>query len=114
MSGIIHGASHKAIKGFREEPAAMSVYWIYVSRTNKDNVAWPSGSGLARDTGWCKEKCLDARQWLVEHNALERADGYVRPEWMNLDEDTRRKKMNLDRCEYYRPTGVINIDGKDL
>ncbi len=112
MSGIIHGLSHKAIAAFRDTPAALAVYWIYVSRMNKDGVAWPSAAGLARNTGWVKDTVLIGRYWLVEHEALEEVKDYIRPEWRNLDEKTKQQKLNLDRSEYYRPTGYIILNEK--
>lgn len=111
MSNLIHGASHKALKHMRKRPATLSVYWVYISRTNNENVSWPSIRGLERDTGWNRTTCQDARAWLVEHGALERVDGYERPEWKNLDDKARAQKKNLDRAEYYRPTGYIIVDG---
>ena len=105
----IHGHSHKVIRHFRGEPAALAVYWIYVSRANYENVAWPSSRGLAHDTGWSRDKCLDARQWLVANKALEEVENYVRPAWRNLPEGERKQKLALDRSEYYRPTGIIEI-----
>jgi DnaD/phage-associated family protein len=111
MSNVIHGASHKALKFMRKEPAALSVYWVYISRTNAENVSYPSLRGLANDTGWAINTCKKAREWLVAHKALEEVAAYVRPEWRTLHEDDRALKENLDRAEYYRPTGKIVVDG---
>jgi len=112
MSNIIHGLSHKALKYMRKRPATLAVYWIYISRTNHENVAWPSIRGLERDTAWNRTTCQEARAWLVEHQALERVSDYIRPEWRGLDEKELKQKRNLDRAEYYRPTGHIVIDGE--
>jgi hypothetical protein len=112
MSRTIHGLSHKAIAAFREKPAALAVYWIYVSRMNNEGVAWPSGAGLAKSTDWNKEACLDGRGFLVAHEALERVEGYIRPEWRKLDAKVLKRKLILDKAEYYRPTGYILL-GKD-
>lgn len=111
MSRTIHGLSHKGIKAFREKSAALAVYWIYVSRMNNEGVAWPSANGLARDTGWNKEAVLDGRQCLVALQALEDVPDYIRPEWRALSGQERAKKLNLDRSEYYRPTGHIVLNG---
>lgn len=112
MSRTIHGLSHKAIAAFRKKPAALAVYWIYVSRMNNEGVAWPSGAGLAKSTDWNKEACLDGRGFLVAHEALERVEGYIRPEWRKLDAKVLKRKLILDKSEYYRPTGYILL-GKD-
>jgi hypothetical protein len=106
----IHGKSHQAIKHFRKHGAALAVYWIYLSRTNKDNVAWPSIRGLVRETGFSTASCLSARQWLVTHGVLERVEGYIRPQWRNLEKQILAQKINLDRNEYYRPSGVLIIN----
>jgi len=110
---VIHGTSHKAIKFFREFPAAMAVYWIYVSRANNEGVAWPSVRGLRADTGWSTDPTMDARKWLVDHEALEEVKDYVRPKWRKLDDATKARLLNLDQAQYYRPTGKIVIDGKE-
>jgi len=113
MSRTIHGLSHKAIAPFRKCPASLAVYWIYVSRMNNEGVAWPSGASLAKTTGWNKGACLDGRGFLVEHEALELVKGYIRPEWRKLDAITLKRKLTLDRSEYYRPTGYIMLpDGE--
>lgn len=106
----IHGLSHKALKYFRKKPATLAVYWIYVSRTNNEGVAWPTIRGLKRDTGWSADSCVDARAWLVKHEALEKINGYVQPSWRGLDDKTRAQRVNLDQSEYYRPTGYIVVD----
>src|SRR3990172_12886779 len=112
MSNVIHGQSHKAIRLFRKQPAALAVLWIYASRTNYDNVAWPSVRGLAHDTGWGKEACLNARAFLVQHEALEVVEHYVRPAWRDLKLADRTRRLNLDKAEYFRPTGKLVIDDK--
>jgi hypothetical protein len=112
MSRTIHGESHQTIKYFRETPAALGVLWVYASRTNRDNVAWASGKRLAKDTGWCENECLDARRWLVSHQALEQVYDYIRPQWRTLAPKIRAQKVNFDKTEYYRPTGYIVIKGK--
>lgn len=109
--GIINGLSHKAIKYFRDEPAALAVYWIYCSRVNNEGVAWPSIRGLAESTGWSKQTVTNARKWLVERGALEPVADYTRPQWRNLPPAEQNKKKGLNRSEYYRVTGVICIDG---
>jgi hypothetical protein len=114
MSRTIHGLSHKSLKVLRRSPAALAVYWVYVSRTNNEGVAWPSAARLAIDLGWVKDTCLEGRKLLVEHEALERVKEYVRPEWRKLDEAERKRKISLDRSEYYRPTGYIIVNGVRL
>lgn len=113
MSNVIHGQSHQVMKHFRQEPAALAVLWIYASRTNRDNVAWPSARGLAHDTGWGKDTCLNARAFLVEHQALEPVADYVRPAWRKLEAAAKSRKMNLDKAEYFRPTGKFVVEGKE-
>lgn len=113
MSRTIHGLSHKAIAAFRPNPAALAVYWIYVSRMNNEGVAWPSGASLAKTTAWNKEACLNGRGFLVAHEALERVEGYIRPEWRKLDTKTLKRRLTLDRSEYYRPTGFIMLTEKE-
>lgn len=112
MGSVIHGASHKATRHFRKEPASLAVYWIYCSRTNNENVAWPGIRGLVRDTGWETEACTKGRHWLVEHKALEQIDNYIRPEWRELSAQQKSRFLNLDHAEYYRPTGYIEFNGK--
>lgn len=113
MGNVIHGASHKAIRFMREAPAALAVFWIYSSRTNYENVAWPALRGLARDTGWSVNTISKARAWLVEHGALEQVKDYVRPDWRKLEPAKQKQRVNLDKSEYYRPTGKIVIDDKE-
>lgn len=112
MSAAIHGKSHAALKYFRKTPAALAIYWIYLARTNQDGIAWPSLAGLARDTGWNKDTCQEAREFLVKHHALERVTGYVRPAWRNLEPKKQQKQLNLDKAEYYHPTGYIDVGNK--
>lgn len=112
MSRTIHGLSHKAIASFREKSASLAVYWIYVSRMNNEGVAWPSSASLAKTTDWNKAACLEGRAFLVTHQALERVEGYVRPDWRKLDDKALKRKLSLDRAEYYRPTGYILL-GED-
>lgn len=107
--GSIHGLSHKALKHFRKKPAALAVYWIYVSRTNNEGVSWPTIRGLKRDTGWAADTCAEARAWLVEHKALDPVKDYIPPAWRNLDPKLKTQRVNLDQSEYYRPTGYIII-----
>lgn len=109
MGSVIHGSSHSAIKHFRDNPAAMSVYWVYLARANNEGVAWSSLRGLETDTGWNKDTCAKARKWLVEHGALEAVNKYIRPEWRKLKKTEQRQKVNIDTSEYYRPTGVLTI-----
>jgi len=111
MSNVIHGKSTAALRYLRREPAALAVYWCYVARTNKDGVAWPSGDGLARDTGWDKATCLKGRALLVELKALELVEKYVRPQWRELKGKPLAQKLNLDRSEYYRLTGILSMKG---
>lgn len=114
MSRTIHGSSHKALKAFRKKSAALPVYWIYVSRMNNEGVAWPSSAGLAKDTGWNKAACLEGRKHLVSIGALELVEGYIRPEWRELTPQARTRKMNVDKTEYYRPTGYVVINDKKI
>lgn len=109
----IHGLSHKAISAFRDKPAALAVYWIYVSRTNNEGVAWPSLRGLVHDTGWSINACKEARKWLVEHGALETVDEYIRPRWRKLEGDDKTHTRNIDHSEYYRVTGNIMVNAKE-
>jgi hypothetical protein len=111
MSRTIHGSAHAAIRFFRENPAALSVYLVYVSRANTDNVAWPSIRGLARDTGWGADACQKARQWLIDHSALEEKHDYIRPAWRKLPKEDRQQRINLDQSKYFKPTGGIRVDG---
>lgn len=106
----IHGLSHKALKYFRKKPATLAVYWIYVSRTNHEGVAWPTIRGLKRDTGWSADSCAEARTWLVNHQALEKVEKYVQPNWRNLEAKIKAQRVNLDQSEYYRPTGYLVVD----
>jgi hypothetical protein len=111
MSRTIHGASFKVLSHFREQSAALEVYWVYVARANYEGVAWPSGKQLAKDTGWNKDTCLDARRWLEKHGVIEPVEGYVKKKWRELPDNERQNKLNLDRSVYYRPTGTITIEG---
>lgn len=111
MSRPIHGKSTAALKFLRKEPAALAVYWCYVARSNGEGVAWPSGDGLARDTGWDKATCLKGRNLLVELKALELVEKYIRPQWRSLTGKPLAQKLNLDRSEYYRPTATITVKG---
>lgn len=108
----IHGLSHKALRHFHKYPAALAIYWIYVSRLNNEGVAYPSLNGLVKDTGYAKPTCQKARAWLVECNALEKVDGYIRREWREIDPKDKKRKLDLDKSEYYRPTGYIEVEGE--
>ena len=109
----IHGRSTKAIKLFRDKPAALAVYWIYCARRNHEGIAYPSVRGLMADTGCSTNPVYDARSWLVEHKALEKiTDEYVRPEWRTLPECDRKHLVSFDKAEYYRVTGYIMVDEK--
>lgn len=114
MSRTIHGKSHEAIKAFRKKSAALTVYWVYVSRMNNEGVTWPSVSRIAKDTGWNKNTCLDARGYLVSIQALERVTDYIRPDWRTLEPQALARKRNFDKSEYYRPTGYVMMNGKRL
>lgn len=106
----IHGRSYQAIQFLRHPSSTLSIYWVYCSRTNNEGVAWPSLSSLQRTTGWNREACVEGRKYLVEVQALEPVHGYVRPQWRNLEEDERQKRINLDRSHYFRVTGTINTE----
>ena len=112
MTHTINGHSHKALKFFRQHPAALPVLWDYMARANDDNVAWPSVIGLAEDTGWSRSECFQARVWLVEHGALIEIEDYIRPLWRKLSPQKLAQKRNFDRAKYYRATGVLVIDDK--
>ena len=114
MSRTIHGQSHKALKYFRKQPAALSIYWTYVSRMNNEGVAWPSLDRLGDDIDWSKNSCHQGRKLLVELQALERVENYIRPAWRNLPEAELKLKLSLDRSEYYRPTGYIMVNDKKI
>jgi hypothetical protein len=112
MSGIIHGTSHKVLHLMKKPAPTLAVYWCYIARTNNDNVAWPSIQTLARDTGWGTTAVTNARQWLVEHQAIELVTDYIRPQWRNLEPQELARRRNLDKAHYYRPTGYIVVDGQ--
>lgn len=112
MASVIRGASAPMLRHFRKETAALAVYWNYCARTNQDNVATASLDQLAQDTDFCVNSCAKARKYLVELQALEPVKDYVRPEWRNLPEEELKRILNLDRSEYFRPTGYIVVDGQ--
>lgn len=114
MTAAIHGLSHKALKHFRKNPAALAVYWVYVSRTNVEGVAYPALRGLAKDIGFCKDTCKKSRDWLVSVKALERVETYERPEWRELPDQDKTRRINLDKAEYYRVTGYIEVKGERI
>jgi hypothetical protein len=114
MSRAIHGKSYEALKVFRKKPAALAVYWIYVSRMNNEGVAWPALPRLAKETGWNKNTCHAARNHLISLGALERVDDYVQPEWRKLSAQALTRKRNFDKSEYYRPTGYIMVGSKRM
>lgn len=114
MACMIHGQSHRAIKHIGEQTAALEVLWIYASRTNHENVAWPGLRGLARDIGRAVGTIQKARQHLVSLEALEEVERYVRPEWRSLEENDRKKRVGMDRSKYYRPTGKIVVNDETI
>lgn len=114
MTGAIHGRSHRAIRVFHDKVAALSVYWIYVSRANYEGVAWPTIVGLNRDTGWSKDTCSEAKALLIAARALEPVPGYIRPAWRNLEKAALARRLNLDKSEYLRPTGYIMVNGEAM
>ena len=109
---IIHGGSHAAIRFMRKAPATLAVYWLYVAHANDDGVAWPSLPALEKESGWSENACHEGRRWLVEHDALEEVPDYVRPQWRDLTGKALSVRKNLDKAEYYRPTGRLTINGK--
>jgi hypothetical protein len=114
MSRTIHGKSHEALKAFRKKSAALTVYWIYVSRMNNEGVTWPSIARIAKDTGWGKDACHEARNHLVKIGALERVEDYIQPDWRKLKPQELARKRNFDKSEYYRPTGYVMHNGKRM
>jgi uncharacterized protein YbdZ (MbtH family) len=111
VSRIIDGNSHQAIKLMKKPAPTLSVFWVYVSRTNNDNVSWPSIRGLAKDTGWGTTAVAGARQWLIDHQALEEVKDYIRPQWRELEPKELTRLRNLDQARYFRPTGYIVVNG---
>src|SRR5262245_21289878 len=100
MAGnIIDGRSHAAIKYFDKQKKALTIYWIYASRVNEDNVAWPGIDSLSDDAETSKTTAAAARRWLVEHQALEPVSNYVRPDWRKLPPQELTRKLNFDRAE---------------
>jgi len=67
---------------------------------------------LARDTGWSVDACADARDWLVEHEVIEKVGEYIRPDWRKLPDQEKAQKRNLDKSEYYRLTGKLTADNR--
>lgn len=114
MSRTIHGRSTKALRHLHAAPAALAVYWCYVARINQEGVAWPSGRGLEHDTGWNEETCLKGRALLVELQALVQVKDYIRPDWRELEPKDMARRRNLDKSQYYRPTGYIVVAGKKI
>lgn len=115
MGAVIHGQSHKVLKHLRKPSAALAVYWLYCSRTNNEGVSWSSLERLAKDTGWSINSLTAARRYLVKHKALESVKKYVQPRWRKLPADELKLKLQLDRNEYFRPTGhFITDDGEVL
>lgn len=114
MSRTIHGKSTKALRHLHDAPAALAVYWCYVARMNQEGVAWPSGRGLEHDTGWNQETCLNGRALLIKLQALTSVQDYVRPDWREKDAKTKARLLNLDKSQYYRPTGYIVVAGKKI
>lgn len=111
MSRTIHGSSYKALHLMRKPAPTLAVLWVYIARANNEGVAWPSIKSLHEDTGWGKTAVSDARDWLVEHKALERVEKYVRPTWREKTPQELTRRQNFDKAEYYRPTGYVEIDG---
>jgi hypothetical protein len=112
MSGIIHGTSYKILHLMRDPGPTLAIYWDYIARANNDNVAWPSLKTLAKDTGWGKTAINEARQWLIDHQALEPVTDYTRPQWREKEPQELARLRNLDKAQYFRPTGYIVVDGK--
>lgn len=113
MTGhTIDGRSCAGIKHLDKQRKAQTIYWIYASRVNQENVAWPGIESLSNDADTSKHTAGAARKWLIEHKALEPVPDYVRPDWRELPAQERARKLNFDRAEYFRPTGFIEWEGE--
>jgi hypothetical protein len=56
---------------------------------------------------------MKARQWLVEHGAIQKVENYIRPLWRKLDKERLTQLQNLDQSFYGRPMGILRIDDQE-
>ena len=87
-------------------PRAVQLWCIYAAMVNREGVAWPSLSHL-RKALRLKDKgaALEARRWLVQHDALELVRGYVPPSERGKPATEHERRM------FVRLTGTVTIEG---
>lgn len=100
----LHYGLREALKHLKDE-GRLAVLISYVLHANIRNRAWPSINTLIDETGFGKTTVIAAKEWLVEHGALERVTVELRA---GADEQRLHH-----RCDVMQVTGWLNIDEKD-
>jgi hypothetical protein len=113
MSAVINGNSCAALKFFREEPAALAVYWAYCAHMNAENIAWRGLRSLETETGWTVNAVKKARVWLIKHELLERVEEYTPKKWRKLEPEAQQQAKMRYYNEYYRVCPTLVIDGEE-
>lgn len=80
----------------------LAVYLCYLLHANIRNRAWPSIELLMKETGWARASVVEAKQWLVEHRAIEK---------VAIDKRVGEETKLHQRCDVMQITGGLIIDG---
>lgn len=99
----LHWGFRSVLHHFRQD-GTLAVYLCYLLHANMRNRAWPSVELLIKETGWSRASVVAAKQWLVEHRALEKVGMAQR-----LGADETRTHQRTDIMQI---TGVLLIDGE--
>lgn len=97
----LHWGFRHVLHHFRAD-GTLSVYVAYLLHSNMRNRAWPSVELLIKETGWSRASVVAAKQWLIEHRALERVPYDQRA---GLDETSLHQRVDIMQI-----TGVVIVD----
>lgn len=99
----LHWGFRNVLHHFRED-GTLAVYVAYLLHANMRNRAWPSIDLLVKETGWSRSSVVNAKKWLIEHQALER----VEYEQRAGDDELKLHQ----RTDIMQITGVLAINGE--
>lgn len=87
------------------DKAKLHILVALVLRSNERMRCWPSVDTLCSDTGYSKAPVIEAKQWLIQHGAIE---------LVPYDKRVGVEQTLEPRHHIYQITGVINLDGKSI